>query len=156
MSRKSRSRPAALLILAGVLWTSGCAEYPADPERSLAQAREGELSVGVVEHPPWTDLSGQRPAGSEVELISSYADRIGAQIRWVPGSESELVGLMADHELDLIIGGFDENTHWASEAAPTRPYATPGDDPGRIVLVEQGENALLTDLETYFIERRTR
>lgn len=37
---------------------AGCSSYPADPEGSLDQARGGELSVGVVEHRPWTDLSG--------------------------------------------------------------------------------------------------
>lgn len=111
--------------------------------------------MGVVEHPPWTDLSTSTPSGTEVELITEYAQRIDAEIRWVPGSESELVGLMGEHELDLIIGGFDENTHWTSEAAPTRPYETPAEGPGRIVLTEQGENALLMDLESFFIERET-
>lgn len=91
-----------------------------------------------------------------MELITGYAQQIDAQVRWVPGSESELMGLMEDHEIDLIIGGFDENTPWSSEAAPSRPYETPEGAPGRIVLVEPGENALLMDLESWFIQREPR
>ncbi|WP_300344607.1 transporter substrate-binding domain-containing protein [Nesterenkonia sp.] len=152
MVRASRLQALAAMALIGGA-AAGCANYPADPAGSLQQATGGELIVGITEHPPWTQLDAEQPSGSEVDLLKGYAEGIDAEIRWVTGSESELVGQLAAGDLDLVIGGFDEGTPWQQAVAPSRPYHRPQEGPGRIVLVEQGENALLLDLESYFIQQ---
>ena len=151
--RKRPALAAGVLLCAGA--AAGCSSIPADPEGSLEEAREGELHIGITEHPPWTEIgdsAASAPGGTEVDLLNGYAERLGAEIIWVPGSESELLGQLAEQELDVVIGGFDSNTPWQKEGAITRPYREDPDGSQRVVLVEQGENALLMDLESYFIE----
>lgn len=132
---------------------SGCG-IPRDPEQSLEAARGAELSAGAVHNPPWVSVEdGERPSGPEVDLIEEYAERIGAQVAWSTGSESGLVGRLHDRQLDVVIGGFDEHTVWDHHAAVTRPYEVLEEGPGRVVLIELGENALLHDLESHFITR---
>lgn len=152
--RRATLRPRASVVLAAVgLAVAGCANYPADPENSLETARGSQLQVGVTEHPPWVEIDDDdEPFGLEAELIIDYAERLDAEVAWTVGSESELMGLLDSHQLDVVIGGFDENTPWQSEAATTRPYGTASDGTARVLLVEMGENALLSDMERYLID----
>lgn len=143
-------------IIAGILHAvllSGCSAIPVDPASSLDQARGGELHVGAAHHPPYVDIVGERPQGSEVDLIEDYAATIDAEVRWVVDSETVLVGQLKEGRLDVVVGGFDDATLLTTQAAMTRPYATDPDGTGRVIFTEPGENALLVDLERFLLDR---
>lgn len=152
--RATRGTPRRVLaaLIATLALLGGCA-LPLDPEDSLERIRGGELLVGATEHLPWVDLSGDSPAGPEVDLVEAYAGHADADVIWVLGSEGELVRQLRDGEIDLIIGGFDDQTPWEKEAAVTRPYAKAADGTGRVLLTRQGENGFLFDLESFLLER---
>jgi polar amino acid transport system substrate-binding protein len=108
-------------LLALLLAATGC-RFPDDPEGTLDRVEGGMLRVGVIDDPPWVDLSDPEPAGVEPNLIREFAEQIEAEIEWVRGPESELAGAMRGFQLDLIIGGLDRQWPYAKEVAMTRPY----------------------------------
>lgn len=149
-----RWRTAVAAVVAPVLLLCGCASIPMDSGNTLEEIRGGELLVGAAQHPPFVEaVDREQPTGSEVELIEQYAQHHDATITWETGSETVLVGMLADGKLDVVIGGFDDKTTWSKEAAPTRPYATEADGTKRVMLTEPGENALLVDLEIFLMEQ---
>ncbi|MGP9709497.1 transporter substrate-binding domain-containing protein [Brachybacterium sp. AOP24-D1-21] len=149
------------LILLGALLlaAAGCqGSFPADTQGTLDRVTGGELRVGIAENPPWTEVAPDGAvSGSEVDLLSDYAETIDAEIRWVPGGENVLAAEMKEGNLDLVVGGLASDVPWTSEIALTRPYTTtqgPDGKPVDIVMgVRPGENALLVDLERYLAER---
>lgn len=147
-------RPVATVMLAflvaGAL--AGCGvSIPADPEGTLDDVTGGVLEVGVTPNAPYVDTNQQEPTGSEVELVSSFADSIGASVEWTEGSEQTLVALLEAGEIDLVIGGFTEDTPWSDRVALTRAYTqaeqTDGSSKGLVMLAPMGENAFLSALE---------
>lgn len=147
-----------MLLLAAVLVLSGCqASFPADAQGTLERATGGELRVGISENPPWTQVAPDGTVGgSEVELVTGYAESIDAEIEWMPAGESALAAEMKAGTLDVVIGGFPKDAPWTSDIAFTRPYTTTTGPDGKkveIVLgVPPGENALLVDLERYLAD----
>ena len=116
--------------------------------------RGGELRVGVTERPPWVELiDGAEPTGIEPDLIRRFADRVGAEVSWVAGSEQQLVGDLERGDLDLIAGGLPADTPWSEHAGATRPYASVADEHGQpldlVMLVPNGENAFLLELDRF-------
>src|SRR4051812_16887984 len=106
MFRPLRTHPSAILILP--LLAASCA-LPRDPEKTSERiASTHELRVGVSDNPPWTIDAGAEPQGTEPDLIRAYASRTRARVLWTRGSETSLVKSLKDHELDLVIGGFDK------------------------------------------------
>lgn len=151
-----RKRAAIIAVLLPALTFTGCSTIPTDAESSLEEARGGQLHVGAAHHPPYVDITGEDPQGSEVGLIEDYAATIDAEIRWVVDSETLLVGQLKEGQLDIVIGGFDDATLWTTQVAMTRPYTTDPDGTGRVIFTEPGENALLVDLETFLLAREQR
>lgn len=149
-----------LIVLGALLLvTAGCqGGFPADSQGSLERATDGELRIGIAENPPWTEVAPDGTvSGSEVDLLTAYAETLGAEIRWVPAGENALAAEMAEGSIDLVIGGLASDVPWTSDIALTRPYTTtegPDGKPVDIVMgVRPGENALLVDLERYLAER---
>jgi polar amino acid transport system substrate-binding protein len=112
---------AVALVLAALIAFGGC-QYPRDPEGTLDRVEGGTMRVGVIEDPPWVDLSGREPAGVEPELVRRFAATIDAEIEWVEGTESDLAEALAGFQLDLIIGGLDRGWPYGTELTMTRPY----------------------------------
>jgi hypothetical protein len=50
-------RRMAAVVLATAATFAGC-DYPRDPENTLDHVEGGVLRAGVIESPPWVDLSG--------------------------------------------------------------------------------------------------
>lgn len=48
-------------------------QYPRDPEDTLDYVQGDTLRVGVIDDPPWVDLSGKHPSGVEPELLREFA-----------------------------------------------------------------------------------
>ncbi|MGO1285642.1 MAG: transporter substrate-binding domain-containing protein [Brachybacterium sp.] len=149
------------LMVVGVLLlvAAGCqGSFPADAQGTLERATGGELSVGIAENPPWTEVAPDGTVtGSEVELLTDYAETIDAEIHWAPAGENVLAAEMAEGNIDLVIGGLASDVPWSSDIALTRPYTTtegPDGKPVDLVMgVRPGENALLVDLEQFLAER---
>lgn len=99
-------------------------DYPRDSAGTLEQVRGGVLRVGVSERPPWVTLQNGEPAGIEPRLVREFADSLGARIAWTWGTESSVIAALKERQLDLVIGGHDASSHWASEVAATQPYLT--------------------------------
>jgi polar amino acid transport system substrate-binding protein len=154
-------RRTPLLTLVGVLLAvmAGCqGTFPADSQGTLDRVTGGELRVGVSENPPWTEVAPDGTvSGSEIELLTDYAETIDADIEWVPAGENVLAAEMAAGNLDVVVGGLPSDAPWTSEIALTRPYTSTQGPEGRtveIVLgVTPGENALQVDLERFLAEQ---
>jgi polar amino acid transport system substrate-binding protein len=111
-----------LALIAGLL--GGC-EFPRDPEGTLDRVRGGVLRVGVTPAEPWVQVpdSGD-PAGVEVELVERFAESLDARVKWVEGSETDLMEALQGRQLDIVIAGLSRQSEWQRVAAMTRPYLT--------------------------------
>ena len=157
MSVLRRAR-ALVAVAAMVLVIASCqGAFPADSQGTLERATGGEL-LGVSENPPFTGVAPDGAvSGSEVELVTEYAETIDAEVTWVPAGENVLAAEMKAGNLDVVIGGLPADAPWTSDIALTRPYTKTTGPDGRtieIVLgVTPGENALLVDLERFLAEQ---
>lgn len=105
-----------------VLAIGGC-QFPADTEGTLDRVRGGTLRVGVTPADPFVILAeGSEPQGVEAELVRRFARRLDAEVDWVPGSETELMGALHGRQLDLVVAGLTRRSPWQAEVTLTRPY----------------------------------
>lgn len=151
---KRASRVAAMLALSFLaLALSSCSGIPADPEGALDRVRGGTLRVGVSHSPPYSDVRGAEPAGSEADLAREFAASLDAEVQWVDGGEEHLMESLHHGELDLVIGGLTESSPWTDKAALTRPYTESTDSWGKsrkhVLAAPLGENAFLSELEQF-------
>jgi polar amino acid transport system substrate-binding protein len=108
--------------VAAVLAIAGC-QFPTDTEGTLDRVRDGTLRVGVTPADPFVILAaGSEPEGVEPELVRRFAERLGAEVEWVPGSEAELMGALHGRQLDIVITGLTRKSPWQAEVTLTRPY----------------------------------
>ncbi|WP_045263470.1 transporter substrate-binding domain-containing protein [Microbacterium oxydans] len=157
MSIKRRCSAAAI---GGVVGTAmmlvGCAGIPVDVDGTLHDAQGGDLSVGITHNPPWTDTTDpDKPSGEDVRLVEKFAESIDATVVWTEGSEAILTDQLHSGSLDLVIGGFTDDTPWTDKAAITAPYDdehVAGATKKHVMLTVLGENQFLTTLETFLLE----
>lgn len=152
-----------LVLLAVMIGLVGCTgHYPADPDGTLDRVSGGTLRVGVSHQPPWTDTTGegnseQDPGGIEARLVQDYARSINAEIEWHAGGEEQLVMLLAESELDIVIGGLTDQSPWSSDAALTTTYAesigVDGSTAKHVMAMPMGENAFITSLESFLLDQ---
>lgn len=147
---------AGLALLAIVLVGCGV-QIPADPHGSLDRIEGGTLRAGATEEPPWVQVhDAGAPTGSEPELLVEFARSLDAEVAWTTGSEADLMTALERGELDVVVGGFLDDTPWADRAAITRPYAERDTAEGvqrHVMATRMGENALLTELESFLYEQ---
>jgi len=137
--------------------SAGCAApFPADPDGTLQRVESGVLWVGVSPNETWSGFEDGEGVGREAQLVRGFADALAAEVRWREGGEEQLMEAVEAGELDLVIGGLTDATPWSTHAAMTRPYTESVDETGRtvrhVMAVPLGENAFLTELETYLEE----
>ncbi|MGO1537523.1 MAG: transporter substrate-binding domain-containing protein [Yaniella sp.] len=153
---------AQYIVLCGVvLGLVGCGgHYPADPEGTLNRVSGGTIRAGVSHDPPWSDITTggnteEDPGGIEVELLENYAASIGAEVEWQAGGEEQLIGLLAEQELDVVVGGLTDQSPWESDAAITTSYAESkgiaGSTDKHVMATQMGENAFMTSLEEFLL-----
>jgi polar amino acid transport system substrate-binding protein len=169
-SVKLRLCPALALI--AIFGAAGCdLEIPRDPEGTLRRARGGTLRVGVAPAGEWVRVpaleasendertkdaevaeraEAGEPDGVEPELVRRLARELDAEIRWVRGSESELLGALERFEVDIVLAGLTRDSPWRQRVGLTRAYTKAGGE--RVIAVGPGENAFLLELER-FLER---
>jgi len=152
------------LVLSGLLATAGlgltgCTSsgYPADPDGTLDRVTGGVLRAGVVHHPPYVDITGAEPTGSEADLVRRFAKSRGATVEWTPSGEEALMTALEKGDLDIAVGGFTERSPWTTHASLTRPYAEvtgpDGEDAKLVMAVPLGENQMLGALERFLDEQ---
>jgi polar amino acid transport system substrate-binding protein len=129
----------------------GC-QLPTDPKGTYDRVQQGHLRVGVSERPPWTTAADERP-GVEQRLLSLYAQAHGLQVEWRVGSESALIDALDHGHVDVLIGGFTEDSPWADYAGATQPYIRHRDK-RNVMLVRQGENRWLLELDRFLQAHR--
>lgn len=156
--RLGRSGPVTAVLTLLLAFSSACGgTIPMDTEGSLDRATDGTLRVGVSANPPWVEVAPDgEVSGREAGLVNGFADEIGARVEWVSGAESELVAAAHHGDLDIVVGGLQDDSPWREEVALARHYAeetTPDGDTERFVMATRpGENALLVALESYLHE----
>ena len=146
-----------VLLLPILLSLLAACGLPRDPEKTSDRiASTHELRVGVSDSPPWTVSRGGQPSGKEPDLVRGFAEQIGAHVAWRRGSESSLVRALEEHELDLVIGGFDKKTRWSAVAGLSQPFAKDGEGKQHVLLAAPGENRLILTLDRFLAERKSR
>lgn len=151
-------RVVATAVLA-VIALAGCGlTIPSDPEGTLDRVTGGVLRVGATQAEPWVVTSGgDDPEGDEPALVEEFAETLDARVEWSVDSEESLVEALERGDLDLVVGGFTDQTPWLDRAAVTVPYTeAPGPDGApdkHVMLTRTGENAFLVELETFLLER---
>lgn len=130
------------LLLLLCLCVVACTPYPRDAHDSSERAREA-MRVGLSHDPPWVITTEGAPRGSEVELISAFAEHRQLRVEWVVDGHDALMEALLDHRLHLVAGGHVERTPW-TEAGWSRSFMV--DDAGarptrRRIALPPGENA---------------
>jgi ABC-type amino acid transport substrate-binding protein len=144
----------AVLLLA----TTGCGlAIPSDPDGTLDSVRGETLRAGISANGELTIVDdGGEHSGSEVEAVEAFASSLDARVDWTVGSEESLVRALERGDLDLVAAGLTDETPWAEHAGMTRPYAEVDGADGTthklVMLVPMGENAFLTELETFLAD----
>lgn len=152
------------LVLSGLLATAGlgltgCTSsgYPADPEGTLDRITGGVLRAGAAHHPPYVDVTGTEPTGSEADLVRRFAQSRGATVEWTPSGEEALMTALEKGDLDVVVGGLTKESPWTTHAGLTRPYAEvtgPDGEKAKLVMaVPLGENQMLGALERFLDEQ---
>ncbi len=81
---------------------------------TLERARGGVLRVGMTEADWWARRDGRARSGVEVELVSRFAESLGARIEWTDGSEEELF-----EQLHVVVAPVERLPGKSEEAGPT-------------------------------------
>lgn len=141
-----------LLILAMTVSLVGCGmTVPTDPDGTLQQVSGGDLRVGVSPAEGLADVSTDAPTGPLVDLVDAFAESLDSEVEWTVGSEETLVQMVEEDDLDLVVGGFTDQTPWIDSVGITRGYRgiQGADDRAIVMFVPLGENAFLTELEEF-------
>jgi ABC-type amino acid transport substrate-binding protein len=122
---------------------------PKDADGALDRIRNGTLRVGIAENPPWVVVSGDEVSGTEPTIVADLARRLNSRVKNVYGSESLLLEGLHRRELDVVIGGFTDDSPWKREVALTKPYHEDRQKRKHVLALPPGENAWLMYVETY-------
>lgn len=109
---------AALLVLP----IAGC-DLPKDPDGSTERILATRvLRAGASENPPWVRFAGAEVEGVEADLIRSFAEQLGAHVRWVRSGETPLLEALSRGELDVVAGGITSRSPWSTRLGTTQTY----------------------------------
>jgi hypothetical protein len=151
-------RRALTATIVTVAFLSGCGtQIPADPDGTLTTVSGGTLHAGASAHRQFVEVADDgEVTGSEAQAVEAFARTLDADVEWTVGSEQSLVRGLEDGTLDLVVAGLSDDTPWAEQVGMTRPYAEAVLEDGKkhalVMLVRNGENAFLVELETFLAD----
>jgi polar amino acid transport system substrate-binding protein len=134
----------------------GCDNIPQDPESTLEKVKmQGEINVGVVHNPPWTNIISSPPQGLEIGLITDFARSLNAAPHWQNVALDEGIRRLEEGQLDILIGGFEQSLPY-HDVALTRPFVTVEPEHAQsahqehhVMALTRGENRFLVTLEQF-------
>ena len=129
---------------------------PRDSDGALKRIQNGTLRVGVADDPPWVIVQDSSVSGIEPTLVTELARELNAKIETVHGSETRLLEGLHRRELDIVIGGFTQDSPWKRDVAFTRPYHDDKDGRKHVLALPPGENGLLMRVEQFLHDNETR
>ncbi|WP_165481070.1 substrate-binding periplasmic protein [Legionella impletisoli] len=107
------------LFILMCLLISSC-DLPKDPKQTLEKVKKNHiLRIGAIYNPPWVN---NNETGIELLLLNQFAKELNAQPKLFYLPESLAMKALIEHQVDVVIGGINENTPWKKEIGLTRPY----------------------------------
>jgi polar amino acid transport system substrate-binding protein len=110
-----------LLIPLLAIILNGCDDFPKDANGTLKKAENKVLRVGVAAYDSASKVSTD-VIDDEVKLVNLFAEQIHSQVTWVKGSQTDIIELLHNFDLDIGIGGFTSPSPLEKEVAFTHPY----------------------------------
>ena len=126
----------------------GCG-LPRDADGALDKIRNGTLRVGIAENPPWVIVTGTEVSGIEPQIVAELAGQLNSRVKNVHGSETLLLEGLHRRELDVVIGGFTDDSPWKRDVALTKPYHEDRQKRKHVLALPPGENAWLMQVERF-------
>ncbi|MEN9732378.1 MAG: C4-dicarboxylate transport protein [Verrucomicrobiota bacterium] len=85
---------------------------PALPPGNAVHASGRRLQAGIITNsPPWVFLNRQGDwVGFDIDLLKSISRMLDARLELLPGSLSDLEGLLASNRLDCVVGGIGQGS----------------------------------------------
>lgn len=143
-----------ILILCFLLIFGSCDKIPSDANRSFEKSKENGFAVGFTVNPPWILENNGMADGVEAEIIKGFARANDMKILWQHGSEQEMLKKLENKQLHAVLAGLTSDTPWKSrKIGLTRPYYKMKKEK-RVIAIQQGENRLLYNLESYFLKNK--
>jgi ABC-type amino acid transport substrate-binding protein len=133
----------------------GCG-IPRDSDGALKRIQNGTLRVGVADDPPWVVVQDTSVSGIEPTLVTELARQLNARVETVHGSETRLLEGLHRRELDIVIGGFTQDSPWKRDVAFTRSYHDDKDGRKHVFALAPGENGLLMRVEQFLHQNESR
>lgn len=151
------SKLQTFVVIASCALLAGCSiSIPADPDGTLERVTDGTLRVGASQNSPWVEIPDDKePQGKEPDLIRNFATGLGAEVKWSESGEEQLFEALKRGDLDMVIGGFTDQTPWTEYGAVTRPYTEEQQDDTtkkHVMVVRMGENAFQVELEKFLLK----
>jgi ABC-type amino acid transport substrate-binding protein len=143
-------------FLLGCCLLGAACGIPRDSDGALERIQNGTVRIGVAYNPPWVVVQDTSVSGIEPTLVTELARQLNAKVQTVHGSETRLLEGLHRGELDLVIGGFTQDSPWKRDVAFTRPYHEDKDGRKHVFAVAPGENALLMRVEQFFHQNENR
>lgn len=103
------------------LLTMSCGDFPKDAKHTLKNAENKILRVGISGYDSASKVS-TNVIDHEIELVNLFAKEIHAEVSWVKGSQTNVIELLHNFELDMAIGGYTSPSPLEKEVAFTQPY----------------------------------
>lgn len=97
-------------------------DIPKDPNKTFSKAKGDTLRVGIANSGARADFNNGKPKGIEVEIIKGFAESINTEIKWIPGSQQQIIDLLKEYQLDIAIGGFTKGSAFKKHAGFTNYY----------------------------------
>jgi ABC-type amino acid transport substrate-binding protein len=144
-----------LSAVSAVLLLTSCG-LPRDADGALSHIQHGVIRVGVADNPPWVAVADTDASGIEPTMIAELAGALQAKIKTVHGSETRLMESLHRRELDVVIGGFTDDSPWKKEIALTTPYHEDRQGRKHVLALPPGENRWLMRVEKYLHENDAR
>lgn len=111
MKKTARNLSVAFLALGLAASATACGQEAestvaadCEPKHEFPTVEEGKLTVGITEIPPYSYTKDGQPTGSDVELITQFAEENCLELTPVPLAYTAAVPAVQNKRIDLTVG----------------------------------------------------